>query len=710
MSRDVIHVDGQPVRLGERIGKGGEGEVFVLAERPDQAVKLYTAPDMLRERKIEAMVAARLAAGTKLVAFPLAVARTSKGRFLGFTMQRVQGHKPLFELYAPGSRKSAFRAADYRFLIRAAANVAVAMSKVHAAGAVIGDINHSGILVSNDAVAALIDADSFQFGSFRCRVGVPEYTPPELQGMKLGDVSRSAVHDAFGLAIVIFQLLFMGRHPYVGVHRSGDMPIERAIATHHFAYSVRDTTVTPPPGTARLADFPGEIGAMFDAAFGTAPAARPDPAAWAGALRRLEGALSLCRQSPLHHFPSAAGTCPWCRMERAIGIVLFAPPLPAGGPAIDPGASGFDLAAAWRAIAAVTIPSIDQVTPMLASVAAEPSNAALALRDRLRGRRLGGLAVLLLAAALLGLNDNLWIVYLPLAWWGCVLTWGGTTDLRAFTDRHARAREAYDRAVADWQRRTGLAELIGRRAALEAAKRDFEHAPSEEKRLLGELVTHRRANQLTRHLEAHMLRRANIRGIGVGKVATLASYGIDTAADLRHDRVLGIPGFGPATAQTLMRWRHAIEASFRYNPSPTAQDKQDEERVRRDMAAKRARLRTQLAAGGKELRTAAAAVDTRLRTSDPALNRAFAESEQARADLEAVGVEASSIAAAPARSIAAPPSNPAPTPVRPAHQTAMACPACNGQMVRRVARRGSRVGRPFLSCARFPACRGSRSI
>lgn len=65
---------------------------------------------------------------------------------------------------------------DYRFLVRSAANVAVAVAKVHEAGAVVGDINHSGILVSDKATAALIDADSFQFGERHlCRVGVPEY-------------------------------------------------------------------------------------------------------------------------------------------------------------------------------------------------------------------------------------------------------------------------------------------------------------------------------------------------------------------------------------------------------------------------------------------------------------------------------------------------------------------------------------------------------
>ena len=51
-----------------------------------------------------------------------------------------------------------------------------------------------------------------------------------------GVVISKAVHDAFGLAVLIFQILFMGRHPYSGHFLgSGEMPIERAIREHRFA-------------------------------------------------------------------------------------------------------------------------------------------------------------------------------------------------------------------------------------------------------------------------------------------------------------------------------------------------------------------------------------------------------------------------------------------------------------------------------------------
>lgn len=124
--------------------------------------------------------------------------------------------------------------------MHAALNTARAVASVHKAGCVIGDINHSGVLISDEAKVALIDADSFQVtdGSRRhlCRVGVPEYTPPELQGINLGNVARTTNHDAFGLAVVVFQLLAMGRHPFVGAYVKGDLPLPQAIAENRFAY------------------------------------------------------------------------------------------------------------------------------------------------------------------------------------------------------------------------------------------------------------------------------------------------------------------------------------------------------------------------------------------------------------------------------------------------------------------------------------------
>ena len=52
---------------------------------------------------------------------------------------------------------------------------------------------------------------------YRCPVGKPEFTPPELQGRLFAHLDRAPEHDLFGLAVLIFQLLMEGTHPFAGV-------------------------------------------------------------------------------------------------------------------------------------------------------------------------------------------------------------------------------------------------------------------------------------------------------------------------------------------------------------------------------------------------------------------------------------------------------------------------------------------------------------
>lgn len=107
-----LYAEGRRLTLGSRLGKGGEGEVYALKDDPSRAVKLYTNRQAGREGKVLAMVRNRLSAHSSLVAFPLEAVRNRRKEFLGFTMRRVDDHRPLFELYSPGARRDAFPNAD----------------------------------------------------------------------------------------------------------------------------------------------------------------------------------------------------------------------------------------------------------------------------------------------------------------------------------------------------------------------------------------------------------------------------------------------------------------------------------------------------------------------------------------------------------------------------------------------------------------------
>jgi DNA-binding helix-hairpin-helix protein with protein kinase domain len=64
-----------------------------------------------------------------------------------------------------------------------------------------------------------------------------------------------------------------------------------------------------------------------------------------------------------------------------------------------------------------------------------------------------------------------------------------------------------------------------------------------------------------------LLTRARIPGIGAGRKATLASYGIENAWDVTAGKVRGVPGFGEGLTRKLLDWRHSVERRFVFNPA-----------------------------------------------------------------------------------------------------------------------------------------------
>jgi DNA-binding helix-hairpin-helix protein with protein kinase domain len=354
---EVVDSRGQRLRLGPLLGRGGEGSVFELSASPDLVVKIYHfALSAERVDKIRTMIALRNDRIGGLTAWPIDLLSMATSRVpIGLLMPKISGRKDIHHLYSPKSRRVDFQRADWRFLIRASANTARAFAVVHETGCIIGDANHGG--VAQDATVRLIDCDSFQVtnGSrrFLCEVGVETFTPPELQGTPFKGAIRNENHDNFGLAILIFLILFMGRHPFAGKYLGPDqMPIPRAIKECRFAYGARRAILQmeQPPGTPALSIVGDEAAFLFEHAFAKemVPGGRPTPRDWIDGLGRLERTLRRCSANPSHWHRNDT-SCPWCPMEGATGIALF--------PIItDVAGSAVNIDALWRQIDAIRHP------------------------------------------------------------------------------------------------------------------------------------------------------------------------------------------------------------------------------------------------------------------------------------------------------------------------------------------------------------------
>jgi DNA-binding helix-hairpin-helix protein with protein kinase domain len=573
--RIVRTQNGRSVVLGNELGKGGEGIVYELQGNVALAAKLYHKDKAAeRQQKIEAIVAAQWHKTTSCVAFPIDALLTAQGQFLGFTMARIARNKPIHDLYSPTSRKTAFPRANFPFLIHTALNIATAVANVHHTGCVIGDINHSGILIADNAIAVLIDCDSFQVTvgpkTFICKVGVPDFTPPELQGQRLDQFARTPNHDAFGLAVVIFNLLFMGRHPFAGrfLGRGDIPPLETAIAQYRFAYSSRkhETQTEPPPNVPVLSDVPQEMANAFETAFGQLGVAKARPTAldWVNILKRSQREIKQCTSSHAHQYFRTAPSCPWCRMENAYpGFLAFAPPIISVTSPMP-----INLAQLIAAIRGVPDPG---TAPELAATMQPPHGSpsfsvGQSAKESI-ARYIAALVCAFVAIILFRLQ-------VPGPALGLFALAGSIFLALRESETAKKARQALNHTTtawtnveAKWAQWKNNANFLQIRTEANTVILQLQNLGGEENRRIADLKARQRDIQLNRFLEKFYISSAKIKNIGRNRKIVLRSYGIETAADVQRHGILQINGFGPVIAGSLVAWRTSIERKFVFKPN-----------------------------------------------------------------------------------------------------------------------------------------------
>ncbi|MEO7649286.1 MAG: hypothetical protein ABIZ80_02380, partial [Bryobacteraceae bacterium] len=332
----AFRADGSVVLLGHELGRGGEATVLAVEGALGQVAKVYHTSTVERVLKLRAMIASPPSDPTAAqnhisICWPTELIFDRPGVCLGFLMPRVDftTNEPVFKLYNPKDRWRARPGFTWRYLLRTAVNIASAMEAVHAKGYVVGDLNESNLMVTETALVTLVDCDSMQVprpdrpGFFRCPVGKPDYTPPELQGRDFGLVDRNPPHDNFGLAILIFLLLMEGIHPFAGVAQGIEMSLEERIRRGESPYA-GSRLILPMPVAPSLYILPGELRALFLRCFqdGHAhPSARPSAREWRLALTSAEQDLTVCRQNEQHVYSKdcVPPQCPWCQRTALFG-------------------------------------------------------------------------------------------------------------------------------------------------------------------------------------------------------------------------------------------------------------------------------------------------------------------------------------------------------------------------------------------------------
>lgn len=325
--------EGKIIELGDLLGEGGEGAVYKIRTSLDVVKILNTdslKSDKSREAKLTVMINnhpfENAPAETKYsIAWPSALVYDEYKKFVGYTMPTILEAPELHLFTNPSNRKKIGDIHSLEKLYYIALNIATIFKSLHKKNIVVGDISSKNILVNDDSGVAMVDCDSMQITDdkgavYKCKVGTPEYTSPELYGKDLATQLRTVNHDCFGLAVIIFQLLMQGNNPFSGRQDIHDEEIvdltTHCKINHIFPY---DTTIPNKSIMVPLMapDFekciPVNIQKLFKQAFTTD--IRPTAEMWIKELGSALLVMTRCKQNPTHRHPQHT-ECTFCNWNQ----------------------------------------------------------------------------------------------------------------------------------------------------------------------------------------------------------------------------------------------------------------------------------------------------------------------------------------------------------------------------------------------------------
>lgn len=315
-----------PLTLGRLLKSGGAGSVFLIKERPLEVAKLYHSDKggQVYERKVRAMLELRpdlpdvedKGVRQVQIAWPTGLLRDKARGFLGFTM-------PVLDVAATSDLEHVLQERQAREeglptalgpKMTLAANLAVMLAALHERQHYVVDLKPLNVRFYRKSLfIAMLDCDGFSIQGkgerFLSEQVTTDYLAAEFQqrGVAAGE---EEAQDRFALAVMVFQLLNSGLHPYSGRPNGATLPsdLPGRIAAHLYPYAQGrgDTRILPSPVSGHAA-FPAELRDMFDRAFASQARRRPAAAEWSSLLlryaRRSNGLLVKCVKDGSHqHF------------------------------------------------------------------------------------------------------------------------------------------------------------------------------------------------------------------------------------------------------------------------------------------------------------------------------------------------------------------------------------------------------------------------
>ena len=338
----VVESDRVHLGLGLRLHGGGEADIRPVPAFKGCVAKIYhlgTHASHASRSKVEAMMAKRpehmtnRANGVDLpqFAWPTQIVEDASRNFRGFLMREVpKESSELLSSYMSRAQMHQTLSKDDCSLPRrvlVCANLASAITELHRIQHFFVDIKPANIAMFKDTgILCLLDNDSFSIAGEDCRFPATaftrEYLAPELI---LNELSASAVitdwQDRFALAVLIFQILNNGLHPFQGVpmYETEEWNIDMCVKQGLYAYGlVPNTLVSAAPASIHTT-WPVALREMFDRAFvGRQGSKRPSAKEWRDLLQSFQRTFERCDAQPdsVLHIHFSGMPCQECLFEE----------------------------------------------------------------------------------------------------------------------------------------------------------------------------------------------------------------------------------------------------------------------------------------------------------------------------------------------------------------------------------------------------------
>ncbi|MGQ9647674.1 MAG: hypothetical protein ACUVWO_14200 [Thermodesulfobacteriota bacterium] len=344
------------------------------------------------------------------------------------------------------------------------------------------------------------------------------------------------------------------------------MPIERAIRELRFAFGKNASLkgMKPPPDTVGLDIVSPGVALLFERAFseaGVQVSGRPKAGDWLLALEQLKSEIRTCQVESVHKYYGGLNGCPWCAIERKSGVLFFISVI-----GVVPGVGVFNLAQVWQRILAVPSPGeAPRISPDSFSPSPNP------LPPKVRFARIWSVVRKVVAVGIVlwclssfpGAFIFVLIFALILFFWKV----DDSGEKRARQDSARVAETKWDETLRRWNFEAGDAAFREKLREAMRMKSRYENLNSEYAREKQKLQAAVRERQLHKFLDTFFIHDHSIPKVGAGRKATLASFGVETAADVEPGKILRISGFGPSLTNELVQWRRRLEGKFRFDPS-----------------------------------------------------------------------------------------------------------------------------------------------